>query len=539
MTNDYAKHFNPTKTPQNRPIPGKESDMKKNAAGGYTFTVDPWKQFKRFLILGTEGGTFYATEQELTIDNAKATMHCIQENPERALNEILEVITNVKAVSYDPAIFALALMAAHVDSIASDIALRRLGDVCRTGSHLLRFVDWVDQFRGWGRGLRKAISKWYKDKELGYLAYQVLKYKSRYGWSHRDVLRKAHPDPHYHQLDDLFGYITQDNMPDAVELSEPGHPLSLIFAFEEAKGARTEGEIIELINDYELPRELVPTEWLNYKGVWEALLPHMPMWATVRNLGKMTEVGVIKPLGEETEQIAERLKDREQLKKARMHPISILVALVTYESGGGALGSLTWEPNMQIIDALDTAFYKSFDVIEPTGKRVMYALDVSGSMKWCSVMNKPGLTPRNVSAALALVNAKTEKHAMFHAFSDRFVPVTLSGKERLDDVVKKMTDMPFGGTDCSLPAQYAINNELDIDAFVIYTDNETWAGDSHPVQTFQEYAQRFNPNARMITVGMTATESTIADPNDPRMLDIVGMSTSTPNVINQFIKGEI
>src|SRR5262245_65895690 len=45
----------------------------------------------------------------------------------------------------------------------------------------------------------------------------------------------------------------------------------------------------------------------------------------------------------------------------------------------------------------------------PTGKRLLLALDVSGSMSWGSIAGVPGLTPRDASAALALVTAATEE----------------------------------------------------------------------------------------------------------------------------------
>ena len=46
-----------------------------------------------------------------------------------------------------------------------------------------------------------------------------------------------------------------------------------------------------LINDFDLPREAIPTQWLNELEVWDALLQHMPLTALMRNLGKMWAVG--------------------------------------------------------------------------------------------------------------------------------------------------------------------------------------------------------------------------------------------------------
>ena len=36
--------------------------------------------------------------------------------------------------------------------------------VCRTGTHLLHFAEYVQAFGGWGRGTRSAVARWYNDR---------------------------------------------------------------------------------------------------------------------------------------------------------------------------------------------------------------------------------------------------------------------------------------------------------------------------------------------------------------------------------------
>ena len=97
----------------------------------------------------------------------------------------------------------------------------------------------------------------------------------------------------------------------------------------------------------------------------------------------------------------------------------------------------------------------------------------------------------------------------------------------------------MGGTDCALPMLYATQAEREIDVFEIYTDNETWAGSIHPSQALRQYRQKSGINAKLIVVGMTATEFTIADPNDAGMLDVVGFDTNAPQLMSSFAKGEL
>jgi 60 kDa SS-A/Ro ribonucleoprotein len=247
-------------------------------------------------------------------------------------------------------------------------------------------------------------------------------------------------------------------------------------------------------------------------------------------------------MSEATASVCGKLTDVERLKKGRVHPIGILAAFLTYRSGKGGRGKLTWDPVAAVIDALDSAFYTSFGAVTPTKKRTLLALDVSGSMGWAhgmfggggGLMDIPGLTPRVASSAMALVTAAVEPMYGIVGFSHQMVTVPISPRQRLDDVLHTVDNIPMGGTDCALPMIWARKNHVDVDTFVTYTDNETWAGAIHPFQALKEYRQKRGINSKLVTVGMTATGFSIADPTDAGMLDVVGFDTGTPNVISQF-----
>ena len=46
-------------------------------------------------------------------------------------------------------------------------------------------------------------------------------------------------------------------------------------------------------------------------------------------------------------------------------------------------------------------------------------------------------------------------------------------------------------------------------------------------------------DAKLVVVGMTATQFSIADPADPGMLDVVGFDAAAPEIISQFVRGTI
>ena len=75
-----------------------------------------------------------------------------------------------------------------------------------------------------------------------------------------------------------------------------------------------------------------------------------------------------------------------------------------------------------------------------------------------------------------------------------------------------------------------------VDAFIVYTDNETWAGNIHPYQALEQYRREMGIPAKLVVVGMTATEFSIANPDDAGMLDVVGFDTAAPAVMADFIR---
>jgi 60 kDa SS-A/Ro ribonucleoprotein len=543
----YTKHFGTLKTPQTEPIPGK--DQVENSAGGFVFQVSQWDRLDRFLILGSEGGTYYVGEKKLTVDNAKNVLACIQADGKRAVDRIVEISDSGRAPKNDPAIFALAMAASLGSAETKAYALSKLDKVCRIGTHLFQFAESVQSMRGWGRGLRRAIGDWYTTKSPEDIAYQCAKYQQRNGWSHRDLLRLAKPKA---GNSSLLRWVTGKPIDaentvkrikvvngkkelireDKYEANSAALP-KIVLAFEEAKRATTKEEVARIIRDNNLPRECVPTQWLNSPEVWDALLEKMPLTAMVRNLGKMTNVGVLAPMSDGVGKALLDLASVERIQKSRLHPLAILMALRTYATGHGEKGKLTWNPVPQIVDALNGAFYHAFANVVPTNKRWLLGLDVSGSM--ASPIAGTSLSCAEATAAMALVTAQTEPQYHIFGFCHQFTPLPISKGMRLDDAMRHTRNHNFGGTNCSLPMTYALSERIPVDVFAVYTDSESFAGNIHASQALIQYREKMGIAAKAICVGMTATEFTILDPQDSGSLNVVGFDSATPQVIGDFV----
>ena len=550
--------LNATETPQGLPIPGR--DMVENNAGGFVFKLDEWKQLERFLILGSEGGTFYVSEKKLTAENANLVLLLLKKDGLKVVEKTVEMLKSGRAPKPDVGIFVLALAASKGDDATRKAALAAVPTALKTGTQLLKFVDSVNGLRGWGRGLKKAIQLWFKGKKSETLALQLVKYKQREGWSMKDVLRLAKPVPETEVQGKLFGWTAKKEKAEWAKAPvAPGDKaLDFVWAAEQAVAVKFVDEnatdaqakavlaeanqasvkkLVELITTYRLPREALPTEALNRAEVWEALLQEMPMTAMIRNLGNLSKVGLLKPLSDAEKLVYQRLTDAERLRGAKVHPIQVLSALRTYASGRGVRSAATWTVSNKTVEALDEAFELSFGAVEPAGTRHLLGLDVSGSMACGEIAGVPGLTPSAATAALAVVAARTEPWTAIMGFADSFRDLGITAKDRIDEATRKVSGLTFGGTDASLPMTWALANKVNVDTFVVLTDSETWAGRIQPVQALRKYRDATGIDAKLIVVGMTSTGFTIADPTDAGMLDVVGFDGATPALMAKFAKG--
>jgi 60 kDa SS-A/Ro ribonucleoprotein len=529
---DIYRSVNRRRTAQSDPADGRQQ---LNNAGGYTFAVSQVERAKRFLILGTDAGTYYQDPVDLTRENAAAIIELAEADGRQLVDLIVDVSIGGKAPKANPALFALAVAASVGTDESTAYALSRLSEVARTGTHLFLFARYVEQFRGWGRRLRSAVGNWYLDKPVDDVAFQAVKYRQREGWSHRDLLRLTHPKTSEPERRALFDWISRrpaDDLPAIVE------------GYEAAQ--RSDADIPALVREDRLSWEMLPDAALAETSTWDALLDvGLPQNALIRQLPRLTRLGLIGEMGSgRTEEIVAQLTDRGRLRSARVHPINLLVALKTYANGHGR-GS-QWDPVVAVVNALDEAFYAAFETFEPAGKRTLVGLDVSGSMG--GFRDPSGLLQaREVGAAFSLVISATEPSSEIYGFTGGgasgnrgavvFSPLKISRRQRLDDVLRRTEALPFGPTDCAMPMIYAKKKRMKVDTFIVITDNETWHGSIHPHQALADYRNASGIDAKLVVLAVTPTKFSIADPSDAGMLDIAGFGTDVPALLTEFSRG--
>jgi 60 kDa SS-A/Ro ribonucleoprotein len=462
--------------------------------------VENWALLDRFLILGSEENTYRVGRWELDVEAAPAIRACLKTDGPRVVRTVLD------GSARDPALFVLALAASpkFADAETNAAALDALPRVARTGAQLRKFAAFCTNLRGWGRSLRSAIAQWYVSKPASELARQLLESEDQQAWSHRDLLRLSHPRPATPAHNALFQWVVEGKRGHLATADMLDGQLRPIYAFELAKNARTEDQIVHLIEDYRLAAEMVPLRWKTSPRVWEALLGSMSYLELVRNLDQLTAVGLVRPQSATTALVVARLLDRKRVENSKAHPLALLDSFRTYREAEG------FTPVPSVIEALNSAFYMAFDNVRPSGRRIYLAVDANCSMGRSQCVGMPSLSAAMASLALSMIYAKTEPYYTSGSFQGRQGIATLA----IED---------------------ALNRGLRVDAFVVLTDLET-SGEAHRC-ALDRYRQSTGIATRLAVIAMAAEDCNMTDPDDPLQMSIAGFDASVPEILAQFIQG--
>ncbi|MGW6499299.1 TROVE domain-containing protein [Nonomuraea angiospora] len=556
MARDPLAGISAIATPQTQRLPGR-TDQVRNNAGGYGFAKDLWQRVEDFLILGTTGGTYYVSETKLTADNAGVLFQAIAENGVRVVELAVAISTArpPRVPKQRPVLFALAAAYARGDALTRQAAKKALPEVARTTDHLATFFGYYKNLGGKptdrgtapvaGRSLRTAIGSWFLTGSPDDVAFRVCKARQRKtpqgeDFALRDALRIAHPKADSPERKTLFGWIAG-----TVSDDEARDELPAIDRYLTAKAVTSPAQAVKVITEARVPWEFLPDAMLTAPEVWDALVDTIGMTALIRNLARMTSVGTLTPFSDATRRAVARLTNGDALTKARIHPMDAWLALRVYGTGrtqpNPKAPMRAWNPVAPITDALEETYELAFGNVQPSGKRLLVAVDSSGSMDGYYGSGKVTVsgstigTPYEVACAMAVMLARIERGNIYVIDVDTSVHGSkVTPRTNLREIASWQPS--GGGTDLSLPFTWATKQHLVFDGFVVFTDNETWAGRSHPTQTLDTYRRTANPAARVVVATLTPNGHTIGDPRDEGMLNIAGLDASLPLIVNGFIR---
>lgn len=508
-----------------------------NNSGGEAIKISDEQRFRRFLTIGTAGGTFYASEQKITAENVAFAKSYVAANPAHAVEIAAEVSDKGLAYRNSPAILTLAIAFSLGDNVATAAAKQNFNKIVRIPTHLFEFADYIEAMSGWGRAKRSAVANWYSSKTDNNLAYAVAKYRQRNGWTHRDMWRLSHPVG----INSAVGnFVLNGEIADEAPFS--------IKLFGQLQAAKSESEVCKIIEaaGSNVAWEFVPTEFLTSPAVWNSLFyaDALNGQALIRNLTRMSKNGALAGMRMAGD-VGAKLADPEMIKRTRLHPMNYFLAinstvgddrLYSY-SGYGKPKTVNSFPD-KVMAGLEDGFYASFKNIKPSGRNTLVAVDVSGSMGWYYA-NGVEATPSTLSAVLAMVIARSEPYAEIVGFSSGLRNLNITSKTSLDQAMKNVKNATFGGTDVSTAVRYANSNpQAGIESIVIVTDNETNSGSGSVEAELRKLRSRVN-DATIAVVGMTATHFGVIDESDRRSLNVAGFSSDAPSVIADHAAGRL
>jgi 60 kDa SS-A/Ro ribonucleoprotein len=502
------------------------------------YILDDIERLRRFIFLGSENGSLHINKEILTYQN----IMCLENLLDKCrYDDILDVINQCKHIAFKKnyLIYVLARCCSiHLDDdplfwkkdFRAD-CFKLVLDVCYIPTNLFLFIQLYEHIHknlynstGWNSHIKQMVSQWYLSKPSHDLMYHITKYQSRNKWSHRDVLRLAHVKPDNDVINDIFKYITKN------ELDVTKSHLEYLVAFNQLKNETNIDTVVEGIKKFNFVKEHIPTHLLNEQKIWHALLTNMPITSLLKSLNKLTVLRIFDEYPDALDLVKHKLLN------SRVHPLQLLISIKMYSEGSSMKGGLKWEPNKKILEILNSTFYGSFSKLKSTNKKLLLALDVSSSMSWNTVCGIDCLSAAEVSCAMAMMFDYVEKNVDIMGFSSEFRKLDVSSKYCLEDNLEHVKDNTFGNTDCSLPFVWASENKKEYDAVIIFTDNETNSNMIQPSTALQMYRTEMKTNTKLIVVALTSNGFSIANPDDPNMMDICGFDSNVYDVISAFLE---
>eukprot|EP00732_Lithocolla_globosa_P001010 Lithocolla_globosa_v1_NODE_424_length_4101_cov_9.723431.p1 type:complete len:997 gc:universal NODE_424_length_4101_cov_9.723431:1097-4087(+) len=307
----------------------------------------------------------------------------------------------------------------------------------------------------------------------------------------------------------------------AVEVSRQKNPSPMAMMF--------------LIRKFGLVREHVPTSLLNDAGVWKALIHNMPPMALLRNLNKITALNILQET-KEMDRVLEILTDCDKLVNQRINPLDILVALDNYSQGKGEKGSLEWEPNVQLVKALENCFHNLIKHLvkqrKPSSLRICLGIDLRASM-----LAKIGsCTARKAAAATALVWKSLQPGWKICVFGfDGCLPLEITVDTTLTQLLNQMEKLTPGPADPASLLADAADRKEKYDGFVAFTAMGVYQGDEPLSDQLSLYRQMSGvTEACLLSVTMAPSRFSIVDQDDAGLVDLVFSSSLLDDVITEM-----
>lgn len=489
-----------------------------NEAGGHAYKLTPKQALAQFAATGCFNQTFYADASEQL---------------EKVLALASEVETEFVAKT---AVFARdnghmkdmpALLLAILSIRDKKLFERIFPRVVDNGKMLRNFVQIMRSGAVGRKSLgslpKRLVREWFETRA----SEQIFRQSVSQSPSIADILKMVHPKPADAEREALFGYfigreISTDKLP------------GIVKQFERFKN----GDSAEVPD---VPFQMLTALPLG-KSEWAAIARNAPWQMTRMNLNTFQRHGVFDDAAM-VNVIAERLRNANAIKRARIFPFQLLSAFKAAEANKGIPRAVT--------DALQDAMEIATENVPKIDGKVFVFPDISGSMQSPVTGFRKGASSTvrcvDVAALFAAAILRKNPDAEVIPFESKTVDVRLNPRDSIMTNAEKLSNLPFGGTNCSAALKEVNRRKAKGDLLIYVSDNESWmdtphygrfgGGTTETMKEWNEFKSR-NSDAKLVCIDIQPYSHTQAQERRD-ILNIGGFSDQVFTLVSKFADGNL
>jgi 60 kDa SS-A/Ro ribonucleoprotein len=490
----------------------------RNDAGGRAYKLTPKQSLAQMAMTGCFNGTFYASAKT-QLERVIALL------PKVGAEYLakLAVAARTQGFMKDMPAFILTYLAMKYRDDKGKKLLKAIFPLIVDNGKMLRNVvtfvrsGTFESKRTFPQPLRKELAKWFDRDPAAVFRATVGNDPSM-----RDILRMLHVRPATPLHEALFAYIVG---------KKPKGPLpEIVQAFEAFKDDPAKADVpkvdFRMLTGIEIP-----------DSVWVQIAKDAKWMMTRMNLNTFQRHGVFKDSSMVT-MIAKRLKDAEQIRRARAFPYQLLAAYRAVESS---------DMPRKIVDALHDAMEIATDNVPEIDGDIAIGLDTSGSMHGAAITGHRGSATSavrcvDVAALFASAVLRKNRSAKVLPFDTSIRRCKIEPRDTVMTNANKLAKLGGGGTNCSLPLRALNQSQTKVDAVIFVSDYESWVdsdsawdyGDRTGMMSEWTALKRRCPKAKLVCIDLTPRDNAQVRPRKD-ILQVGGFSDQVFNVVADFL----
>lgn len=536
-----------------------------NAAGGVAYDLSAKQAIAQIACTNTFNGTYY-TNAEDNLKLVKESVAKLRSEPEFIAK--IAVYSRNRSYMKDMPAYLCAVLAAWGESKL----FRKVFRIVINDAKMLRNFIQIGRSGQAGKvinmssgSVRHAINEYFRSKSSDFIFRGSIGNEP----SMRDILRMARPKPENHEKAALYAYLKGAEL----EMQEGRlfHGNRLFFNELDYVVKDKQGKTIRRNPWKNLPD--IVKQYENFKLSHEGPIPNVDfrmldsvltkeelkqLWNKQAETGswQMTRMNLNNfqkyncfDSADLISKVANRLKDREAIKKAKVYPYQLFTAFRNTES----------VPH-EIKEALQDAMEVAVDNVPELAGKTYLCVDTSGSMSYPITGNRVGATSKvrciDVAALFAAAVLRKNKSAEVVPFDTTVHHANLNGRDTVMTNANTLASFGGGGTDCSCALRHLNEKGATGNTVIFISDNESWVtngvsdgsffaysarlrGQTNPTGLMEQWKiyKKRNPKAKLVCIDITPKANSQAC-SDKDILQIGGWSDSVFDVVASFVKEE-